>query len=76
MANESRGKLYNFIFKNYIGVTFLYAILMLVLPLPKFFVDLAMVTYLAISIIILLVVIYTPRASSFSSFPRIIHGWM
>ena len=72
MANESRGKLYNFIFKNYIGVTFLYAILMLVLPLPKFFVDLAMVTYLAISIIILLVVIYTPRASSFSSFPRII----
>ena len=72
MANESRGRIINFLLKNYVGVTFIYAILMLILPLPKFFVDLAMVIYLAMAIVILLVVIYTPRASSFSSFPRII----
>ena len=45
---------------------------MLIIPLPKSFIDFFMILNLALSVVILLVVIYTPRASSFSTFPRIV----
>lgn len=72
MANENRFNLLDFIQKNIPGVAAVVVILMLVIPLPKIFIDLFMILNLALSVVILLVVIYTPRASNFSSFPRII----
>ena len=72
MANENRRSFLQFLMQNFIGVVAVVVILMLVLPLPKSFIDVLMTLNLAFSIIILLVVVYTPRASSFSSFPQII----
>lgn len=72
MANENRGKVLNFIQQNIPGVAAVVVVLMLIIPLPKSFIDFFMILNLALSVIILLVVIYTPRASSFSSFPRIV----
>ncbi len=76
MANEtalnaSRGKsFFDFISKNSIAVAAVLVVLMLILPLPKFLIDIFMTLNLALSIVILLTVVYTPRASSFSSFPQ------
>lgn len=72
MANENKVGILNLIQKNMIGVAAVIVIAMLVIPLPKVFIDLLMILNLAISITILLIVIYTPRASSFSSFPQLI----
>lgn len=72
MANENRGKVLNFIQQNIPGVAAVVVVLMLVIPLPKSFIDFFMILNLALSVVILLVVIYTPRASSFSTFPRIV----
>lgn len=72
MANENRGKVLNFIQQNIPGVTAVVVVLMLIIPLPKSFIDFFMILNLALSVVILLVVIYTPRASSFSTFPRIV----
>ena len=47
-------------------------ILMLLLPVPGVFLDVLMIGNIALSVIILLVVLYTPKASSFTSFPRIL----
>lgn len=72
MANENKVGILNLIQKNMIGVAAVIVIAMLVIPLPKVFIDLLMILNLAISITVLLIVIYTPRASSFSSFPQLI----
>lgn len=72
MANENRGKVLNFIQQNIPGVAAVIVVLMLIIPLPKSFIDFFMILNLALSVVILLVVIYTPRASSFSTFPRIV----
>ena len=72
MANENRGKVLNFIQQNIPGVAAVVVVLMLISPLPKSFIDFFMILNLALSVVILLVVIYTPRASSFSTFPRIV----
>ena len=72
MANENRGKVLNFIQQNIPGVAAVVVVLMLIIPLPKSFIDFFMILNLALSVVILLVVIYTPRASSFSTFPRIV----
>ncbi len=73
MANESRGSsFFGFVSKNMIAVAAVVVVLMLILPIPKFLIDILMTLNLAISIVILLVVVYTPRASSFSSFPQMI----
>ena len=72
MANENRGKVLNFRQQNIPGVAAVVVVLMLIIPLPKSFIDFFMILNLALSVIILLVVIYTPRASSFSTFPRIV----
>lgn len=47
-------------------------ILMLLLPVPGVLLDLLMIGNIALAVIILLVVLYTPKASSFTSFPRIL----
>lgn len=78
MANEnggaavSSGRMGNFLARNIVGVAAIVVMLMLILPLPKTVIDILMTLNLAFSITIMLVVIYTPRASSFSSFPQII----
>jgi len=72
MANERRNSVLNFLQNNIVGVAAVVVILMLVVPLPKIFIDFFMIINLALSIVILLTVIYTPRGSNFTSFPRII----
>ncbi|MFA6936671.1 MAG: flagellar biosynthesis protein FlhA [Treponema sp.] len=57
---------------NAVAVAVVVTVLLLFLPLPKALIDGAMVINLAISLIILLTVIYTPNAADFSSFPRVI----
>ncbi len=72
MANESRGKAVEFIQSNIVGVAAVVVVLMLVIPLHKIFIDIFMILNIALSVMILLTVVFTPRASNFSSFPRVI----
>lgn len=72
MANESRGKVGYFIQHNYVAVAAVLVIFLLFIPIPKVLIDLSMILNLAFSIIIMLSVLATPRASDFQSFPRII----
>ena len=72
MANENKGNILNLIQKNLVGAIAIVVLVAMIVPTPKVIIDLLMVLNLALAITILLVVIYTPRASSFSSFPQII----
>ena len=72
MANENKGNILNLIQKNLVGAIAIVVLVAMIVPTPKVLIDLLMVLNLALAITILLVVIYTPRASSFSSFPQII----
>lgn len=72
MANENRVKFLDFISKNIVGVTAVAVIFFLIIPMPKILIDFFMVVNLAFAIIILLVVVTTPRASDFQTFPRIV----
>lgn len=72
MANEGRGKVLNFILSNYVGVAAIVILFFLFIPMPKIMIDLCMILNLSFSIIILLAVLYTPRASDFQTYPRII----
>ncbi len=73
MANENgRGKVLNFIRTNMIGVFAIVAVLMLIIPIPKVLIDFLMIINLALALLVLLTVVYTPRASDLSSFPQII----
>lgn len=71
MAEERKG-FFTLIQNNFVAVASIFVILMLLIPLPGSVLDLLMVLNLALSIVILLVVLYTPKASKFSSFPRVI----
>lgn len=55
-----------------IAVAVVLTVLMMFIPIPKGLVDLAMVMNMAISLTVLLTVIYTKRAPEFTSFPRLI----
>ena len=55
-----------------IAVAVVITVLMMFIPIPKGLVDLAMVLNMAVSLTVLLTVIYTKRASEFTSFPRLI----
>src|SRR5574344_507177 len=57
---------------NSVAVAVVVTVLMMFIPIPKALIDVAMVANLAVSIIILLTVVYTRRAADFSSFPRVI----
>ena len=72
MANESRGKVINFLQNSYIAVTAVLVVFLIFIPIPKMLIDLCMILNLAFSIIILLSVLATPRASDFQTYPRII----
>ena len=72
MANENRGKVLNFITHNYVAVAAVLVIFLLFIPIPKVIIDLCMILNLAFSVIIMLAVLSTPRASDFQTFPRII----
>ena len=72
MANESRGKVIDFISHNYVAVAAVLVIFLLFIPIPKVIIDLCMILNLAFSIIIMLAVLSIPRAADFQTFPRII----
>ncbi|MBQ3825959.1 MAG: FHIPEP family type III secretion protein, partial [Spirochaetaceae bacterium] len=55
-----------------VAIASVVVVLMLVIGLPKPMIDAFMILNLAISVAILLTVIYTPKASTFTSFPRVI----
>ncbi len=71
MANRNTG-IFELIEHNIIGVAAIVVVLMLIIPLSTILLDFFMALNLAISIIILLVVIYTQNPASFISFPRVI----
>ena len=72
MANESRGTILNFISGNIVPVAVVLAVFLLFVPIPKVLIDLSMIMNLMLAIIILLVVVRTPRPSDFQTFPRVI----
>ncbi len=72
MANESRGTILKFISGNALPVAVVLTVFLVIVPIPKFLIDLSMILNLAFSIIILLQVIRIPRPSDFQSFPRIV----
>ena len=73
MANENgKGKVLTFIRTNMIGIFAVVAVLLLIIPIPKVFIDFLMIINLAVALLVLLTVVYTPRASDLSSFPQII----
>jgi len=73
MANERRGnRILNFIQGNSVAVAVVISVLLLFIPMPKFLIDVCMILNIALSIIIMLVVVSTPRASDFQTFPRVI----
>lgn len=57
---------------NIVGAAVVLAVMLLVVPLPKVLIDLAMAVNMALSILILLTVVYTPRPTNFTTFPRVI----
>lgn len=72
MANESRGNILKFITGNIVPVSVVLAVFLLFVPIPKIIIDLSMILNLTLSIVILLVVVRTPRPSDFQTFPRVI----
>ena len=72
MANESRGKILNFLTGNIVPVAIVVCVFLLFLPIPKRLIDLSMILNLALAIVILLVVVQIPRPSDFQTFPRVI----
>ncbi|MBQ3671593.1 MAG: FHIPEP family type III secretion protein [Treponema sp.] len=73
MANRFNLKnVLNDVQNHAIAAAAILVILMLLLPVPGVFLDVLMIGNIALSVIILLVVLYTPKASSFTSFPRIL----
>lgn len=73
MADEKRqNNISSIIQNNAIAVAAIMVVLMLIIPLPSFMLDFFMAVNLALSIVILLIVIYTPKSSNFTSFPRVI----
>lgn len=72
MANEGQGKFLNFIANNYIAVFAVTVLFIIFIPIPKLIIDVLMIINLAFAFIVMLAVLYTPRASDFQTFPRII----
>ncbi len=63
-------------FKNtvdfFVAVSVIVIVMMLIMPLPTLLLDILMAVNLLLSFLILLIVIYTPRAIDFSSFPSVL----
>jgi flagellar biosynthesis protein FlhA len=74
MANKNSmwNKILEQLQTNIVAVAVIVTVLMMFVPLNNVVIDIAMTLNLAASIVILLTVIYTPKAADFSSFPRVI----
>lgn len=72
MANERRQKIIEIITNNFVAVAAIFVVLMLIIPWPGRAIDIFMALNLALAISILLIVMYTPKSSNFTSFPRVI----
>lgn len=72
MANERRQKILDIIASNFVAVAAIFVVLMLIIPWPGIAIDIFMTINLALSFAILLIVMYTPKSSNFTSFPRVI----
>lgn len=75
MAEETGATRVNFsalVQNNVVGAAVVLAVMLLVVPLPKTLIDIAMAVNMALSIVILLNVVYTPRPTNFTTFPRVI----
>lgn len=63
-------------FKNtvdlFVAVGVIIVVMMLIVPLPTILLDMLMAVNLLLSFLILLIVLYTPRAIDFSSFPSVL----
>ncbi len=63
-------------FKNtvdlFVAVAVIVVVMMLIVPLPTLLLDVLMAVNLLLSFLILLIVLYTPRAIDFSSFPSVL----
>ncbi|MGI5057747.1 flagellar biosynthesis protein FlhA [Treponema pectinovorum] len=71
MANRITSIL-NQISNHAIAAAAVLIVLMLIMPVTGAFLDFLMIINVAVALIILLVVLYTPKASDLSSFPRVI----
>ena len=72
MAELKKGNIFKGLSNSAVAVAAIVIILMILIPVPPVLLDLLMVCNVAFSVIILLVVLYTPKSSDFSSFPRVI----
>lgn len=70
--NSGVRNIFSAVQNNAVAVAAILSVLMFIIPPNNILIDVAMVIYLAVSLIILLTVIYTKRASDFSSFPRVV----
>lgn len=75
-ASGGFGRLKNFFggnIQNHMIAAFaIVIVMMLLIPVPGIFLDFLMICNIALSVIILLVVLYTPKSSDFTVFPRIL----
>lgn len=72
---DSVNRLKNFfgnIQNHVVAVAAILVIMMLLIPVPGVLLDFMMICNIALSVVILLVVLYTPKASNFTVFPRIL----
>jgi len=72
MAENKFGNIFKNIANSAVAVAAIVIVLMIILPVPGFLLNTMMVINVALSIIILLVVIFTPKSSDLSSFPRVV----
>ena len=66
------GKLFKGISNNLVPIASIVVIMMLIIPLPTWLLDVLMACNLLLALLMLLIVIYTPRAIDFSSFPSVL----
>ncbi|MBQ0051579.1 MAG: FHIPEP family type III secretion protein [Treponema sp.] len=71
MANRFKNLLGN-IENHAVAAAVIIGILMLLIPVPGVLLDFLMICNIASAIVVLLVVLYTPKSSDFASFPRVL----
>lgn len=62
----------NSLANNFVAAAAVVVVLMLLIPVPSVLLNFLMILNIAVALIILLTVLYTPKASDLSSFPRVI----
>ncbi|MBP5793220.1 MAG: flagellar biosynthesis protein FlhA [Spirochaetaceae bacterium] len=66
------GKLFKSVSNNLVPIAAIVVVMMLIIPLPTWLLDVLMAANLLLALLMLLIVIYTPRAIDFSSFPSML----